>query len=75
MNGRLHIINIEDIKMNSMILGMCFGGMVTLACICSGLRRRIEVLERTIEWYNRELGKAVEKLLENDTIENDSTTK
>ena len=58
-----------------MILGMCFGGMVTLSCICSDLRHRIEKLERTIEWYNRELGKAVEKLLENDIIENDSTTK
>ena len=38
-----------------MILGMCFGGMVTLACICSGLRQRIEKLEKDIE-----------KLLEND---------
>jgi hypothetical protein len=55
----------------SMILGMCFGGMVTLACICSDLRRRIEVLERN----NRKLKRDIEKLLENDTIENDSTTK
>lgn len=55
----------------SMILGMCFGGMVTLACICSDLRHRIEVLERD----NRKLKRDIEKLLENDTIENGSTTK
>lgn len=35
--------------MNSMILGMCFGGMITLACICSSLRYRIEKLERDVE--------------------------
>ena len=53
------------------MLGMCFGGIVTLACICSELRRRIEVLERD----NRKLERFFEKLLENDIIENDSTTK
>ena len=51
MNDRQHIINIGDIKMNitAMILGACFGGMITLACICSSLRYRIEKLERDIE--------------------------
>jgi hypothetical protein len=57
--------------MNPMLLGACFGGMVTLACICSDLRRRIEVLERD----NRKLKRDIEKLLENGIIENDSTTK
>ena len=41
--------------MNSMILGMCFGGMVTLTLICVELRQRIEKLEKDIE-----------KLIEND---------
>jgi cell division protein FtsB len=54
-----------------MILGMCFGGIVTLTFICSDLRRRIEVLERN----NRKLKRDIEKLLENDIIENGSTTK
>ena len=55
----------------AMILGACFGGIVTLACICTELRHRIEVLERN----NRKLERFFEKLLENDIIENDSTTK
>jgi hypothetical protein len=62
MNSRQHIIIIGDIKMNSMILGMCLGGMVTLACICSDLRHRIEVLERD----NRKLKRDIEKLIENN---------
>lgn len=51
MNDRQHIIIIGDIKMNItvMILGACFGGMITLACICSELHHRIEKLERDIE--------------------------
>jgi len=48
----------------SMILGMCFGGIVALTFICVELHQRIEKLEKDIE-----------KLLENDTIENGSTTK
>lgn len=48
----------------SMILGMCFGGIITLTLICIELSQRIEKLEKDIE-----------KLLENDTIENGSTTK
>lgn len=32
-----------------MILGACFGGMITLACICNELHHRIEKLERDIE--------------------------
>jgi dienelactone hydrolase len=46
----------------SMILGMCFGGMVTLYFICTSLRRRIEVLERD----NRKLKRDIEKLIENN---------
>jgi len=46
----------------SMILGMCFGGMVTLAGICSDLCHRIEVLERD----NRKLKWDIEKLIENN---------
>ena len=45
----------------SMILGACFGGMVTLACICSELRHRIEKLERNV----KKLEKDIEKLIEN----------
>ena len=39
----------------AMILGACFGGMVTLAVICNNLQQRIEKLEKDIE-----------KLIEND---------
>lgn len=49
-------------NITAMILGMCFGGMVTLACICSDLRCRIEVLERD----NRKLKRDIEKLIENN---------
>lgn len=38
-----------------MILGACFGGMVTLTLICKDLNQRIEKLEKDIE-----------KLIEND---------
>lgn len=54
-----------------MILGACFGGIITLTFICIELRQRIEKLERD----NRKLERFFEKLLENDIIENDSTTK
>ena len=36
-------------NINAMILGMCCGGMVTLACLCSSLRYRIEKLEKDVE--------------------------
>lgn len=39
----------------AMLLGMCFGGMITLTFICASLRDKIEKLEKDIE-----------KLLEND---------
>ena len=32
-----------------MILGACFGGMVTLTIICSRLQQRIEELEEDVE--------------------------
>ena len=35
--------------MNSMILGACFGGMITLTLICRSLHQRIEKLEKDIE--------------------------
>ena len=38
-----------------MLLGMCFGGIITLTFICEELRLRIEKLEKDIE-----------KLIEND---------
>ena len=50
-----------------MILGMCFGGMVTLACICTELRQRIEVLERD----NRKLERFFEKLIEIENSKED----
>ena len=33
----------------SMILGMCFGGMVTLTLICRNMNQRIEKLEKDVE--------------------------
>ena len=33
----------------AMILGMCFGGMVTLTFICKSMQQRIEKLERDVE--------------------------
>lgn len=39
----------------AMLSGMCFGGMITLTCICASLCDKIEKLEKDIE-----------KLLEND---------
>lgn len=41
--------------MNSMILGMCFGGVITLTFICVELRQEIEKLKEDVE-----------KLIEND---------
>ena len=32
-----------------MILGMCFGGIITLTFICRCMERRIEKLERDVE--------------------------
>ena len=51
MNDKQHIISIGDIKMNipAMIVGACFGGMITLACICRNMNQRIEKLEKDIE--------------------------
>ena len=46
----------------AMIVGACFGGMITLACICSSLRYRIEKLERDV----KKLEKDIEKLIENN---------
>lgn len=35
--------------MNSMILGACFGGIITLTLICRNMNKRIEKLEKDIE--------------------------
>ena len=35
--------------MDSMILGACFGGILTLTFICRSLIRRIEKLEKDVE--------------------------
>ena len=48
--------------MNSMILGAFFGSIITLACIYSSLRYRIEKLERDV----KKLEKDIEKLIENN---------
>lgn len=36
-------------NITAMIFGACFGGMVTLACICNRLQQRIEKLEKDVE--------------------------
>jgi hypothetical protein len=36
-------------NITAMILGACFGGIITLTLICRNMNKRIEKLERDIE--------------------------
>ena len=36
-------------NITAMILGMCFGGIITLTLICRNMNKRIEKLEKDIE--------------------------